>query len=336
MTVLFYDCGAGRPANYEQYRGDDPVPGAIASNAPLDDVLHVVAVLSNPCRYRRRWQLALDFFERMEATPHVALYVVELAYGDEPHVVTSADNARHLQLRTETPIWAKETMINVGVRTLLPPDWKAFAWIDADVEFVSPGDWALDALKVLNGAANVVQLFSIMMDLDARGDTMRLFQGAGMQYVKNMSRGNDVNFWHPGYAWAMTRELFEATGGVLDTAIMGSGDNLMFAAWTQGSNPLNAESSRGYMRSYDAYLERCVEAGVRVGYIPHVLQHHFHGSKKNRGYDHRWKLLVKHDYDPDRDLETDASGLLVAGPAFPEELKAEIMRYFGSRNEDEV
>jgi hypothetical protein len=37
-----------------------------------------------------------------------------------------------LQLRTDTPIWHKENMINLGVRRLLSDNYKAFAWIDAD------------------------------------------------------------------------------------------------------------------------------------------------------------------------------------------------------------
>jgi len=55
-------------------------------------------------------------------------------------------------------LWHKENMINLGVQKLLPPTWKAFAWIDADIEFDSPS-WAIDTLKVLNGSCDNAILF---------------------------------------------------------------------------------------------------------------------------------------------------------------------------------
>ena len=335
MTVLYYNIG-DKAATYEEYRGPNPVPNAIKHNKPLSDTLHVVAVISNPCEYKRRWKLALDFFKRMEATKNVKLYVAELCYGDQEFKVTNEDCPRHLQLRTQVPLWIKESLISVLVRKLLPPDWKAFAWIDADVEFFGGSNtdsWALDALKVLNGAANVVQLFSVMLDMDAQGATMQAFQGAAYQYVNKMKRGNGINFYHPGYAWAMTREFFEATGGLFETAILGSGDNIMFGAWTE-QRVLNTESSPGYLRAFEEYLERCKKAKVRIGYIPYVMRHYFHGTKKSRGYDTRWKLLVKYNFDPTIHLDRDENGLVVVNEKFPIELQDAIMQYFWSRNED--
>lgn len=45
-------------------------------------------------------------------------------------------------------------MINLGVRYLLPEKWKAFAWIDADIEFEN-STWAVDTLKILNGSRDI-------------------------------------------------------------------------------------------------------------------------------------------------------------------------------------
>lgn len=44
------------------------------------------------------------------------------------------------------PLWHKDNMINLGVENLLPEDCKAFAWIDADLDFESHS-WALDKLQ---------------------------------------------------------------------------------------------------------------------------------------------------------------------------------------------
>ena len=132
----------------------------VLENDPIEDKLHVIAVVSNPCNFKIRYKLTEEFMKRMEKEPNVIAYLVELVYGDQPFGVTESDNKRHLQLRTDAPpLWHKENMINLGVKYLLPPDWKAFAWIDADIEFES-AHWALDALKILNGGNDFVQLFT--------------------------------------------------------------------------------------------------------------------------------------------------------------------------------
>ena len=63
-------------------------------------------------------------------------------------------------------MWHKENLINLAVERLLPSDWKAVAWVDAEVEIESP-TFALDTLKILNGHRDIVQLFSHGLDLDA-------------------------------------------------------------------------------------------------------------------------------------------------------------------------
>jgi MOSC domain-containing protein YiiM len=58
MTILTDDIDIHSPANETKL--------AIRNNVPLDSVLHVVAVVSNPCRYKRRIQLAREFVHRMK------------------------------------------------------------------------------------------------------------------------------------------------------------------------------------------------------------------------------------------------------------------------------
>ena len=133
----------------------------------------------------------------------------------------------HLQLKTDIPIWHKENMINLGVKYLLPKSWKAFAWIDADIEFENPS-WALDTLKILNGSKDVVQLFSHAVDMDREKNNLNIFNGFGYSFTKQKkytTKGTD--YWHPGFAWAITREAYEKIDGLYDKGILGSGDSIM-------------------------------------------------------------------------------------------------------------
>jgi hypothetical protein len=135
----------------------------------IHDLLYVVTVIFNSPRYRSRWQLYQDFAAHMEQSG-VILYTVEVAFGDRDFVVTTADNPRHVQLRTKHEIWHKECAINLGVQRL-PPNWRYFAWIDADVRFVRY-DWVDETLHALQHY-HVVQPWREAYDLDPHGLVMQ-------------------------------------------------------------------------------------------------------------------------------------------------------------------
>jgi hypothetical protein len=263
------------------------------------------------------------------------LYVVELAYKGQQFYITDKSNPKHLQLYTETaPMWHKENMINIGVKKLLPGDWKAFAWIDADLEFDS-AHWVTDTLRVLNGSYDIVQLFSHAVDMDAYNAPMSIFSGFGFQYTHRQKYGpGGVKYFHPGFAWAMTRQAYEQINGLYEVSILGSGDNNMaLALLGHGLKSLNEHTSDEYKASVQDFVEK--SQGLRLGYVPGVIRHYYHGSKKNRKYAERWKILVTHQYNPYLHVTTNDDGLLVPTNECPQEMLDDIYTYFVERNEDE-
>ena len=318
---------------------NNSIKEAILNNDPIEEKLNVIVVISNPCLYARRYILMKQFVDRIEKydSTTVNLFIVELAYKDQKYMVTDKTNPNHLQLRTEVPLWHKENMINIAVQKLLPKDYKAFAWIDADLEFESC-TWAKDTLKILNGSKDIVQLFSHASDLDSNETSMRVFNSAGYQYTKQLPFcGKGDNFWHPGFAWAITRRAYEKIGGLFEFGILGSGDNIMmFSLLSNGLKAINSESSKGYKQSISDY-ERKIKH-LRFGYVPGLIRHYFHGTKANRQYTERWQILIKHEYDPfTHIMYDDKSGLIIPNLVFfSEELKEDIMNYFRERQEDHL
>ena len=316
------------------YRKND-IKEAIENNDPIEEKLHVILVISNPCLFAKRYILIKNFINRIQQEEkNVILYIVEMAYNNQKFIITQNNNKNHLQLRTETPIWHKENMINLGVKYLLPKNYKAFAWIDADIEFEN-STWVMDTLKVLNGVKDIVQIFSHCVDMDNNETTMSVFNSAGYQYTKlNPFCNKGINHWHPGYAWAITRKAYEKIGGLFEYGILGSGDNIMlFSILNNGLNSITHDSSDDYKKSILDFQEKIKL--IRFGYIPGVIRHYFHGSKKNRKYQERWKILVKHNYSPNVHITRDEKGILVPTSDFSEELKKDIYSYFYERNEDE-
>lgn len=307
---------------------------AIANNDPIEEKLNVIIVISNPCLYAKRYILLKEFVKRIEEEEeHVNLFIVEMIYENQKFIVTDKKNKNHLQVKTDVPIWHKENMINLAVKYLLPSNYKAFAWVDADVEFEN-NSWAMDTLKILNGCKDVVQLFSHCVDMSNENTNLNIFNSFGYSFNKEKkftTKGQD--YWHPGYAWAITKKAYDKIGGIYDKGILGSGDSIMALAFINKAESMN---NINYSDDYNnSMLEYQLKASkLRLGYVPGVIRHYYHGSKKNRQYTERWKLLMKHNYSPIEHLTYDKQGILIPTETFPFDFKEDIMNYFRERKED--
>ena len=308
---------------------------AIANNDPLEEKLNVIIVISNPCLYAKRYILLKEFVKRIEEEEeHVNLFVVELVYVDQKFIITNKNNKNHLQLKTDVPLWHKENMINLGVKYLLPKEYKAFAWIDADIEFDN-SSWALDTLKILNGYKDIVQIFSHCVDMDEKKNNLNIFNSFGFCFEKQKeytTKGTD--YWHPGYAWAITRKAYEKINGLYDKGILGSGDSIIAMSLINKCNSIiNSNYNIDYNNSMLEYQKKASK--LRLGYTPGVIRHYYHGSKANRKYTERWKILMNYKFSPYIHITYDSSGIIIPTNYFSQEFKDEIYNYFKERKEDE-
>src|SRR4051812_17323789 len=117
--------------------------------------LHVVTAISNPERFRSRYNLYKNF-EKHVTDAGGELTTVELAFGNRPYVITDANNPKDVQVRTSCQIWHKENLLNLGI-SRLPRNWEYVAWVDADIMFARP-DWVEETLHQLQHF-HVVQMF---------------------------------------------------------------------------------------------------------------------------------------------------------------------------------
>jgi len=105
-----------------------PAPWAtVPRNADHDwntaQTLHVAAAYSNPFRWASRRALFLDFRRHLQQQQNVVLHVAEIAYGDRPFEVTTADNPNDLRYRAATELFHKENLCNLAIRHF-PAGWK--------------------------------------------------------------------------------------------------------------------------------------------------------------------------------------------------------------------
>jgi len=268
--------------------------------------LYVVLPYFNFCGFKRRRDLFIQFVERYVKTPGLRLVVVE-AMG--PAALGPLQVHEHIRLTSDSRVWLKENLINLGVKAL-PKDWKYVAWIDADLEFLNQ-NWVQETIRGLQ-RADVVQLWRTAVNLGPHGEAIKvdksfayMFVGSGTDWVASDKYG----FWHPGYAWACTRQAFTKMGGLPDWAILGSGDRhlaMSLAGLGQTSCPGTIhENYKMMLKLYERGLKN-----FKVSWVDGTIIHYWHGSFTDRKYRERWDILVQNSFDPFEDIGYTDEGLV--------------------------
>lgn len=301
-----------------------------------DNVLHVIGVVSNPVRYQSRYRLFRKWLAEMEATPHVKVYVVEIAFGDREFEIAEENNPAHLQLRTRHELWHKENMINLAVRHLLPRNWKYVSWIDGDV-FFPDKSWAMETIQQLQHY-HVVQPWTDAIDLGSSGNVLQHFQSFcyihRLKVPKQTHPSQPYKYAHTGFAWACTRLFWENVGGLMDWCIVGSADHHM--AWAM-INQVQHSVHQGMTPEFKRKALLWQQAAYwmtkgHLGFVKTRIEHAFHGPKAKRGYRSRWSIFIDHQFDPSADLAYDEQGLLKI--LDKDAMQQEIHDYNRARDED--
>jgi hypothetical protein len=326
--------------------------------APSAENFFVVTVVSNPVRYKRRYEL-FHRFKDMCNNAGVNLMVVEQAFGDRPFEVTKRGDPWNLQLRSVDELWVKENLINLGVaqgcRNL--PEAKYVAWIDADCRPARPyGDWFRETYHQLQHY-QFVQMWEHIQDLDSDfnplGPVAPSFMANYVKYGTPYPKGVGTNIktypYHqdgpiswgsPGLAWAANIEAFNQIGGLPDQAILGAGDWYLAHMLIHTLElPGMKDYSPGYRESWLKIQERC-DRWIKkdVGYVSGLVFHDYHGRKVNRKYNTRERILIENKYDPSTDIKYDVYGQLMLETWEPRQirLRDQIRAYFRARNEDDI
>lgn len=305
----------------------------------MDKKLYVITVISNPVRYRSRYDLYNKFAKHVEDSGAI-LITAEMAYGDRDFAITEPGNPYHLQLRSRHELWHKENMMNLALARL-PADAEYIAWIDADITFSRP-DWVSETVELLQHY-DVIQMFEYATDLGPNFEPLKTHKSFVSQWCESESgldRNQEYHAWHPGYAWAARREAIDRLGGFFDEAILGSGDRHMacsligdvsasFYPDMDNCCPELKSHLLAYQHRANKYINR------NIGFMPGTILHHWHGKKKDRGYGDRWKNLTDNKFNPVTDIYRDTQGLYQLTDEKPR-LRDGIRRYFRSRNEDDI
>ncbi len=118
--------------------------------------LHAVCCYFNPCGYAARLR-NYNQFRASWAASRVPLLTVECAFFDRPFELKPGPDV--LQLRSQSILWQKERLLNIGLERVIAAGAKRVMWTDADIEFKEASIWPEKVLDALEHK-EVVQCFS--------------------------------------------------------------------------------------------------------------------------------------------------------------------------------
>lgn len=240
-------------------------------------------VLFNPAQSKRILMNYL-YVRNLLEQEKLPVFTLELVYeGRTPEV----KDAFHV--RTNSFMFHKENLCKI-LESNIPCRYTKLAFLDADVYFRDK-TW-YDKTSTLLNTHDVVQPFERAHWLD-------------LTYKKTMLTRRTVLLntkpqwdfaYHPGFAWCFKRKWFQQIG-FFEYAVSGSGDTLSTAAWLQKSFPQNFQSLPSPL--VDKYTLYKLVATPKITYLKDLdLYHLFHGSRQNRQYVDRHKILdIKEDIE---------------------------------------
>lgn len=289
----------------------------------------VVACHFNWGDYRRPALNLLRFLRQMDRDG-IPVYGIEAVKPGGRPLLEENRRWQTVQVTRRGILWQKEALLNAAAK-LVPRHIPFIAAIDPDVWFDNP-DWVNDSAAMLNDHP-VIQPFETAVWTDESGESELARHSAASQGLDERWNG------HPGFAWVFRRDFFDRVGFYPFSA-SGAGDTVLASSlmglWRRGfSTPrmsvgkLNLES--GVFREWD---RRCRDwlNGKKPGSIAGTLWHEWHGTRQNRKYQDRHKLIE--NMDVLRDLRIRDEGWLEWTEQADRRMVVGLSNYFQHRKED--
>lgn len=304
----------------------------------------------NPVKYKNKLENYRKFRESSRKQG-LKLLAVELAFFDEPFELDKNDAEILIRVRSKSPMWQKERLLNIGLRHL-PKDCDKVVWLDCDLVFKND-NWLKETSDLL-GNYVALQLFSYIVympenavpeNFDAARINYGIFESefshsfaSAAAFLPDVhSLKDDEVRGRPAGALAMRRKNLEETG-FYDKMILGSNDVIFInSLYGKKYQPLIDEYPESLQRDLEKWVNKnFLSARGSVFYVNNIALHLWHGNIIDRfGGVNREALLKKYDFDYSRDLKLNDDGCF-EWASDKKEFHRAVINYFLSRKEGEI
>jgi len=299
----------------------------------FDTDIIAITCFFNPSKYKSK-KINFVKFRNNLLIQKVPLIVVECSLHDSPYEINIDDADLIVRVKSNSRIWQKERLLNIAIEHI-PKGFTKFVSLDCDILFKN-NNW-LKETSLLLDKFPVVQPFTYSLRLkkgesDANYPTI-IGSGNG-QRIHSFAKGmidigkRDPTFYsgHTGFAWAFRLDSFNY---FYDKLIIGGGDHFIAYA-LYGLHHIKQYSTISMIKDQQQYIKSLSSINGNVSYTSGIVHHLWHGSRHNRHYHDRVKILEQFNFNPN-DLVMNKSKCWETST----ELEIAICRYFDSRKEDE-
>lgn len=291
--------------------------------------LAIVTCFFNWAGFSRKTANLRRFLLQMQAQ-RIPVFGIEAVLPGQQAVTQGFAGWERVPANDRNILFQKEAMLN-RVVSLVPDHYTKIAWFDADVWFENAG-W-YDYAEALLDNYQVVQLYDsakwISQDgsIEIQRDSIAKWNAHG--------RKGAVSTSHTGFAWAARRELWTQFGGLFPHCITGSGDvfsAIAFCGIDPEQHPLLATDRQNLNADFKRWAWKVKEwTGGRVGYVPGIIYHEWHGSRRDRNYVKRHEVCSR---IAKSDVRLNENGLHEWAETASPEVVAAVKGYFIERRED--
>ena len=291
--------------------------------------LAVITCFFNWAGFSRKTANLRRFLLQMQAQ-RIPVYGIEAVLPGQTAATQGFDGWQRVPASEKNIMFQKEALLNKAA-SIVPEHFEKIAVFDADVWFANQG-WYECAESMLDNY-NVVQLYDTAKWLSQDG-SIEIERRSIAQWNAHGRKGA-ASMAHTGFAWAMKRELWNELGGLFAKCITGSGDiynAIAFCGMEPEQHPMLVGNRQNVNAEYKKWAWRIREwTDGKVGYVPGIIYHEWHGTRKDRNYVKRHEVcsLIAKD-----DVALNDFGLFEWSETANAEVVAKVRDYFIQRHED--
>lgn len=291
-----------------------------------------ITTFFNPQNYANKIE-NYQIFRNSSKKQGLKLLTVELAFGSKPCELKKKDAEILVQVRSDSVLWQKERLFNIGIKNL-PEDCDKVALLDADIIFQNE-NWVQETSNLLE-KYRAVQPFELAVRLGKKENSIeKKDYSAVYGILQDKSYKRDYEF---GYAWAFRRDAIENIK-TYDEMIIGSGDAILALSLYNKKEYLErfleAREITGCLKNDILNWREKMYAEIRqsVYYTSGTIEHLYHGDIVNRIYALKCREQCLHDFDPNKDIKLNSYECWEWATQKPK-LHNYIKNYFELRNEE--
>lgn len=302
----------------------------------IEPTLHDTAVLIaffNPARFKRILKNALYIISILREKS-IPCYVIECTFHKSKPQIPDAT----LVVNSDSYMFYKEQLLN-KLETVVPEKYTKLVFLDADILLDTP-DW-IDQISASLNHYDILQPFNQACWLTPDNTRIR---SKKMSYAFAIVTKKTINRltlhdYHPGFAWAMKRDIFRKLGGFFPRSIIGGGDvtfmlNMLPIEVTDDIFYLavNPDFGKVIIEAWRAYNDTFKKVNPKLGFLANRALHLFHGVAGNRQYVTRYQDVYKSMNGTwDEEIVTNSHSLFEFKRP---EVNKVVLNYFKGRNED--